>query len=76
MTHMRFKVMNASGDSVKVFKPEEEAIARKVFEELTGPTSRMLAYVPQGGGAHRQVRTFDDLATDTEVLFSAQLRAG
>lgn len=73
---MQFLIMNESGHTPKSFAPEDQAKAEVLFKRLTGPNKRMLAFVPEADGKHRQVKSLDGLSPDAEVLFTPQLQAG
>ena len=72
---MKFKIMNHEGHSTKEFSTAGKTRATRTFARLTGD-KKMLAYIPEKDGAHKQVKSLDGLSQDAEVLFAPPLQAG
>lgn len=72
---MRFKIMDAQGHTTKEFSTADKTRAMRTFARLAGE-KKMLAYVPEKDGAHRQIKSLDGLGPNAEVLFSPPLQAG
>jgi hypothetical protein len=73
--NMRFKIMDSSGHTTKEFSTADKTRAMRTFARLIDD-KKMLAYVPEKDGKHRQIKSLDGLAPNTEIVFTPPLQAG